>query len=113
MQNCSDTASAMVFLGQAILVFLAFVFLFGVVIQIVDPGGGASGALARSRMTVGTRVGLGTFSLVVASLCIVGVISLSRESRKPPRDWDGPPSDFSARRIKSRGRRKPPRDWDA
>jgi hypothetical protein len=77
--------------------FVAFLLvslcLFGVAVQIVDKGGGASGAHARSQVTVRQRVVIGTFFGITGVLCIAAAVAACRTQdkapdNKPPVDWD-------------------------
>ncbi|WP_165246533.1 hypothetical protein [Paludisphaera soli] len=68
----------MVLFAQALLAFLALVFLFGVAIQVADRGGGRSGIQARSNVTLADRVTEGAVLLAAGSLSLAGVGRLAR-----------------------------------
>ena len=67
---------------QAALVLFALVNYFGVLVEIVDEGGGASGIHARREMTVAQRILLATISGSLGVLGTVGAYKLKKYYRR-------------------------------
>lgn len=95
--GCLDVlVGAFVLTIQTALAFVCLICVFGIVVQVVDPGGGASGAHARRQMTVARRTGLGLFYGAFGFTCAYTAIKFGdayctgRNRRKAGRKGDVP-----------------------
>lgn len=77
VQGCLDAlVRALVFSFQSAFAFVALVSLVGIVIQVVDPGGGRSGG-ARRTVTVWDRLGGGLCYGILAFGCLVVMVKMN------------------------------------